>query len=209
MKIKVIDCYNTLQKEFQLLRALDDKNQQQFSAGDRITRLTKTQMYLLTEAVFFAAFRAYEQFLRNSFLIYCCGIQPGKRKLVRSFLQPKTLPHAEMLVKSSMPFLDWSSPDTVIERAEAYLKDGYPIKAPLAANLETLRVLKKIRNHIAHMSNESTQEYKKVVKAHFGTVPFRLPVPGQYLLFACRNKPDTYYLQSFLATMELVARQMA
>ena len=165
-------------------------------------------MHLLTEGVFFAAFRAYEQFMRNVFLLYCCGIQPSGRKLAQSFLHPKTLPHAEALVKSSMPFLDWSSPDTVVERATAYLKDGYPLKAVLAANMEILRTLKRVRNHIAHMSSESGMEFRKVLKAHYGTIPLCIPRPGQYLLLPCKGTPQTYYLRLYIDTMEDVATKL-
>ena len=171
--------------------------------------LTKAQMHLLTEAVFFAAFRTYEQFLRNVFLLYCCGMQSGGRRLVRTFLQPRTLSHAETLVKSSMPFLDWSSPDTLLERSEAYLKDGYPLKIPLSTNIDRLRTLKKVRNHIAHMSGESMFEFKKVLKAHYGTVPLRPPRPGEYLLLPCKNDTTTYYLRSYMSTMEDVAQVIA
>ena len=165
-------------------------------------------MCLLTEAVFFAAFRSYEQFLRNVFLLYSCGIQPGKRRLVRSYLQPRSMKHAESLLKSGMPFLDWSSPDTLVERAEAYLRDGFPVKTPLVSNMELLRELKRMRNHIAHMSSESLEEYKKVIKMHFGTVPLRLPRPGEYLMLQSRRAKNIYYLQEYLEVMERVAEWM-
>jgi len=107
-----------------------------------------------------------------------------------------------------MPFLDWSSPDTLIDRSEAYLKDGFPVKRPLTTNLDTLRALKKVRNHIAHMSGESTVEFKKVLKSHYGTVPLRLLRPGEYLLLPCKGDKSTYYLMSYMDTMEDVAKEM-
>lgn len=162
-------------------------------------------MHLLTEGVFFAAFRAYEQFMRNVFLLYCCGAQPSGGKRAQSFLYPKTLTHAEELVKSSMPFLDWSSPDAVMQRAASYLKDGYPVKSVLAANLEVLRTLKKVRNHIAHMSLESGTEFKKVLREHYGTVPLTILRPGQYLLLPCKGDQRTYYLRLFMDTIEDIA----
>jgi len=210
MKTSPSGAFSLLQSELKTLRLLDDRNQVQFTvvataAGNAIT---KGQMHLLTEALYFAAFRAYEQFLRNIFLLYCCGMQPGRRKLVRSCLQPRSLQHAEALVKSAMPFLDWSSPDTLLERAEAYLKDGYPLKTPLTANLDRLRELKKVRNHIAHMSPESLQECKKVVKTHFATVPLRIPRPGEFLLLPSRRLMNTYYLREYLQFIESVAASM-
>jgi hypothetical protein len=165
-------------------------------------------MHLLSEAVFFAAFRAYGQFLRNVFLLYCCGIKPSERKVVRSYLKPRSIQHAEELVQSSMPFLDWSSPDTLLERSETYLKDGYPIKAPITTNLDTLRELKKVRNHIAHMSKESLEDFKKVVKAHYGTLPLRIPRPGEFLLLPSRRAKGNYYLREYMKIIEDVAIAM-
>lgn len=205
MKTSPSGCLSVLQAEFKTLRALDDRNQKLFSARSPSCRLTKTQMHLLTEAVFFAAFRTYEQFLRNVFLLYCCGVQSDGRRLIRSFLQPKTIQHAETLLKSSMRFVDWKSPDEVIARAEVYLRDGYPLKASLSTNLESLRTLKKIRDHIAHMSAESTAEFKKVLKAHYGTIPLRLPRPGEFLLLPSKGDPASYYLRSYMDLMEDVA----
>ncbi len=208
MKTKPSSAFAALQADLATLQSLDARNQAHYSTATAATVLTKAQMCLLTEAVFFAAFRSYEQFLRNVFLLYCCGIQPSKRRLVRSFLQPRSLSHAEDLVKSAMPFLDWSSPDVLLERSESYLRDGFPLKTPLTANMELLRDLKKLRNHIAHMSGESLQEYKKVLKAHFGTVPLRIPRPGEYLLLPSRRINSMYYLQEYLAGIERVAGWM-
>jgi len=208
MKTIPSGCLSALQSEFRSLRALDDKNQELFSRGSIAKDLTRAQMHLLTEAVFFAAFRTYEQFLCNVFLLYCCGIQSHGRKLVRSFLQPKTILHAEKLLKSSMPFLDWSSPDTLIERAESYLKDGHPLKVPLTTNLNDLRALKKVRNHIAHMSAESLAEFKKVLKTHYGTFPLKLQRPGEFLLLPTKNNSNSYYLRNYMDLMEAVAMQI-
>jgi hypothetical protein len=208
MKTKPSAALKQLQDELATLRSLDARNQTQSAGTGGTPRLTRAQMCLLTEAVFFAAFRAYEQFLRNVFLLYCSGIQSGKRRLVRSFLQPRSVSHAESLVKSAMPFLDWSSPDTLVERAESYLREGYPVKTPITTNMELLRELKRLRNHIAHMSGESSLEFKKLLKAHFGTVPLRIPRPGEYLLLPSRRVRTTYYLLEYLAAIERVAEWM-
>jgi hypothetical protein len=211
MKSKPSSCLTSLKQELNILRALDDKNQTLFATSveqKSKNGITKAQMHLLTEAIFFAAFKTYEQFLRNVFLIYCCGIQPSKRKLVRSYLKPRSIQHAELLIQSSMPFLDWSSPDTLIERSETYLEDGYPIKMPITTNLNSLKALKKIRNHIAHMSKESLEDFKKVVKDHYGTLPLRIPRPGEFLLLTSQRARRNYYLREYIQLIENVAISM-
>ena len=208
MKKTPAKCVIELQSQLQSLRTLDALNQRQFTAGvRRKSGLTKAQLHVLTEAIFFAAFRAYEQFIRNIFVLYCCGVQPNKRRLVRPYLKPKTLKHAEGMIQSAMPFLDWTSPDSVIARAETYLEDGYPVKDVISSNLESLRDLKRIRNHIAHMSKESHDEYLKTVKRHYGTVPLKVPRPGEFLLLT-RSSSSTYYLADYLNLIDGVATQL-
>lgn len=211
MKSKPSICLSSLKQEISMLRAIDSKNQTLFSmptARRRTHGITKAQMHLLTEAIFFAAFRAYEQFLRNVFLLYCCGIQPNKRRLVQSYLKPRSVQHAEELIQSSMPFLDWSNPDILLARSEIYLKDGYPIKAVITTNFERLRELKKIRNHIAHMSKESLDEFKKVVRTHYATLPLMIPRPGEFLLLPSRRVSVSYYLLEYMKVIEDVATCM-
>lgn len=201
-------CLADLKAELASLSKLDVLNQRQFSErGGGASFLTKTQLHVLTEAIFFAAFRSYEQFMLNVFVLYCCGIQPNRRRLVRPYLKPRTLKHAEELVQSSMPFLDWSSPHKVIERAETYLQDGYPIKDVISANIDGLRNLKRIRNHIAHMSKESRLEYLKTVRHHYGTNPLKIPRPGEFLLLRQAGS-TTYYLSYYLGLIEIVATQL-
>ena len=207
MKTTPTKCVIELKSQLQSLRKLDALNQKQFSTDSRKASLTKDQLHVLTEAIFFAAFRSYEQFIRNVFILYCCGIQPSRRKLIHPFLKPKTFEHAEELIQSSMPFLDWSSPDCVIERAQTYLKNGYPIKDVLSLKLDELRDLKRIRNHIAHMSKESRLEYLKIVKKHYGTVPLKVPRPGEFLLLTHRSS-SSYYLEYFLQIIDDIAMQL-
>ncbi len=208
MRTTLAKCVKDLQSQLQSLRKLDSLNQHRFAAGiGRKSGLTKAQLHVLTEAIFFNAFRAYEEFIRNVFVLYCCGVQPNKRRVVRSYLKPQTMSHAEILMQSSRPFLDWSSPDAVIERADTYLEDGYPIKDVISANLEPLRDLKRIRNHIAHMSKESKAEYLKVLKDHYGTVPLRIPCPGEFLLLR-KTGSSTYYLSDYLQIIDSLATQL-
>ena len=207
MKTSLAGCKATLEDEIQSLRKLDSVNQNQLSGG-KGQILTNRQLHLLTEGLFFSAFRAYEQFIKNIFVLYCCGLQPSRRRLVKSYLHPRTMLHVEDLVQSSMPFLDWSSPDILLERAETYLKDGYPIKIPITSNIDELRDLKRIRNHIAHMSKESTSEFKKTLKKHYSVVPIAIPRPGEYLLLTSRRVLNSYYLLDYFELIARVAGQM-
>jgi hypothetical protein len=207
-RIKVSAPLREFQEELGRLVRFDTENQRNFSAstGSSVRgSLSARQLQLLTESIFFAAFRAYQNFLRDIFLLYCLEKRPRSGKRVRSYLKPKNFGHAELLIQSQMPFLDWVSPDNVIERAELYLERGFPVRLPYTAGRETFLDMKKIRNHIAHNSKESLREYKKVLRKHYTIVPLVIPTPGQFLLETDRRHPNKYKLQVYLEFLQQIS----
>jgi len=177
------------------LERFDSGNQRKFSSS--IHPFSKNQLHFLTESIFFRAFRSYEKLVRDIFLLYCLGIKSDSGKRASSYLNPNGFLHAETLIKSQLRFLDWGNPDIVIERAETYLKNGYPMKLPLSSNREALQDYRKIRNHIAHDSKESFDGYISVLRKHYGTVPLSIPCPGEFLLRNDRAHPSKYNLQVY------------
>lgn len=201
---------NDFHSELRSLERLDAENQRNFSTstgGSSSKGLSQWQLYLLTESIFFSAFRAYENFIRDVFLLYCMEKRPPSGAKARSFLKPKNFNHTERLIQSSMPFLDWTEPDTVLDRAELYLNEGFPVKLPYTTNRETLREFKRIRNHIAHYSKKSLQDYKKVLRQHYGTVPLSIPSPGEFLL-ASEKGSRKYKLLTFFDIMRKVSKDL-
>ena len=195
-------------RELDRLERFDAKSQARFSAHPGIppsNRLFKHQLHFLTEAVFFRAFRAYESFVRDVFLLYCLGKRPRSGARVASFLNPRSFLHAEELVQSSMRFLDWTNPDIVIKRAELYLRDGFPIKLPYTVYRETLSDFRRIRNHIAHDSKESLAGYQTVLRRHYGTIPLKVPPPGEFLLVMDKKDPTKYKLLVFFDLMRTLS----
>lgn len=184
---------------------IDNQNQVLLGEG----KLKKWQLHLFTETVFFNSYRDFEVFLRDCFLLYCLGHQAGSRKKVVSYLNAKDFLHAEKLIQSSMPFLDWTEPDTIIGRAELYLKDGYPIKLPISTHKTALRDYKKIRNHIAHSSEVSLAQYKKTVTVALARLPLEIPRPGDFLLMSDRSRSGHYHLQSYFELLGTLAAQLA
>ncbi len=196
---KVSAVANDFRAELGRLERFDSENQSRFSGSSRT--LSKPQLWFLTEAVFFRAFRAYDGFIRDIFLLYCLEKRPLSGFPVKSFLKPRNFLHAERLLQSTRPFLDWANPDMVIERAETYLADGFPIKLPYSSNRETLSDMRYVRNHIAHESKESLSAYVRVLIRHYGTVPLTTPSPGEFLLEIDAADPNKYKLQVFFDVM--------
>ena len=193
-RIKISASYNSFIHEINKLRRFDFLNHKKFISHE----LTKAQMEFLVESIFFAAFKTYEGFIREIFVLYCLEKQTPSKTLIKSYLKPKNFEHSELLVKSSMPFLDWTNPEIIIERSELYLENGYPIKLPYTANLQQLRNFKKLRNHIAHNSLETETQYEKLVRSYYnGIKPMIIPTPGQYLMLTSKLNAKNYLLLDF------------
>ena len=198
---KVSAVHSDFLKEINRLKRFDGDNQINYQNGI----LTKKQIHILVESCFFSAFREYENFIRDIFILYTQEKSRTNGRRVKSYLKPTDFFHAEKLMKSSMHFLDWNSPDIIIERSEVYLKDGYPIKSPYTMNRTRLANYKKLRNHIAHNSFESLKSYKSVLRSYHGTVPLRIPSVGEYLMLTSNANPSQYNLLEFFDLIENMA----
>lgn len=200
-RIKISAAYNDFSSQINSLRSFDATNQTNFQSN----KLSKKQLYFLTESIFFNAFREYENLVRDIFVLYTQEKKRTNGRKVKSYLQPRDFYHAENLIKSSMKFLDWNTPNTIIERSELYLKDGYPIKTPYTTNRTSLVQYKRLRNHIAHNSIESLSGFKKILRSYYGTNPLKIPSVGEYLVLTSKQDATKYHLLEFFDLIEDMA----
>ncbi|HAB28714.1 MAG TPA: hypothetical protein DCM10_19495 [Xanthomarina gelatinilytica] len=203
-RIKISAAYNDFCSQINSLKNFDSTNQTNFQNND----LSKKQLYFLTESIFFNAFREYENLIRDVFILYTQEKKRSNGTKVKSFLKPKDFFHAENLIKSSMQFLDWNTPNTIIDRSELYLKDGYPIKLPYTVNRTELLQYKRLRNHIAHNSVESLSGFKKILRSYYGTNPLKIPSVGEYLMLTSKRDGTKYHLLEFFELLEDMANRI-
>ena len=210
-RLKISAPYREFIQEINSLIRIDNNNQSSFSSTISQSKqiISKHQLVLLTEGLFFSAYRAFESLVEEVFLLYTLEKPNIKNKKTVSYLKPRNFEHAFDLIKSSLRYLDWQSPDIVINRAETYLKNGGQIKTPLTSNRVILNQMKKIRNRIAHTSRESLNEYKKVLLSHYKIIPLKIPKPGDFLLnIVPGSNPPIHYLVYFLENLKNIATDM-
>ncbi|PPK98237.1 hypothetical protein [Parapedobacter indicus] len=200
-RVKIAAVYNDLVRELNGLKKLDTLNQTNFQES----KISKKQLHVLTEFIFFNAFIAYENFIRDTFLLYTLEKKNSRNDIVTSYLKPKDFFHAEKLIQSSMTVIDWNSPDTIIERAELYLKDGFPIKAYYISTKSKLTSYRLLRNHIAHKSSKSLDGYKKVLRQYYGIIPLQTPTIGEYLLLTSKTDRTKYHLLEIFEFFEILS----
>jgi hypothetical protein len=202
---KISASHKSFVTELSRLERFDASNQKKFSAGT----LGKLQRDLLVESIFFAAFRSYEGFIREIFVLYTLEKQSNRKPKVKSYLKARNFEHAEQMIKSSMEFLDWTSPDNIINRSELFLVNGHTIKLPYTINRQQLSAFKKIRNHIAHNSIESELQFEKIVRLyHNGIIPLKMPTPADYLMYSSHQNPQNYVLLDFFALLRNMAASL-
>lgn len=179
-------------------------------ANNAATGMLESERHLLYEAIFLRLFRAYENLLENVFLSYLLGEPTTTGIAVVAHVTPTNREHARAIVTSSQPFLDWTSPQVVVKRAETYIVTGEPIRTAITTSQSYLQQAKKIRNHIAHNSTESSKEFNAVVVHFLLTAPMNSVAAGEFLAMKptagpCKNKE---ILGFFLEKLEVTARSL-
>jgi hypothetical protein len=194
--------------EIDRLLRLDAQNQQRFRAGPgrpSPAALSSNQINLITEGIFLRGFSSYEKFLEEIFVFYARGRSTRSGDAVESFLRPRNGTHARDMIKSHMTFLEWNSPEIIIQRCDIYLRDGGPIKMALISNLTRLGYMRRIRNAIVHRSREALDRYATVVRNELRVMPLEIPNPGEFLLSTDPRARSTYFLISYLDVLRNVA----
>lgn len=201
--------YADFVKELSALARWDKDNQKAYSTelGRRPAgKISKRQLHALTESTFFGAFRAYENFVRELFILYCQEKPTTDNFPVKSYLKPRSFSHAEELIRSSMRFTDWNDPEAIIRRSDLFLRGGFPVRDMYTTNKNTFDDMKVLRNHIAHRSVESFKAYRRILQRHLRTQPLCTPEPGEFLLFTDDADPTKYRLQSYLYFLAQAAK---
>jgi hypothetical protein len=179
-------------------------------ANNATTGMLEPERHLLYEAIFLRLFRAYENLLENVFLSYLTGEPTQGGAQVQSHVTPTSRDHARALITSSQAFLDWTSPQVVIKRAETYIISGEPIRTAITTSQSHLQQAKKIRNHIAHNSTESAKDFNSIVVHFMLTAPMTPISAGEFLALTpasgpCANKE---ILSFFLEKLENTVRAL-
>jgi len=172
------------------LITLDSEYQNvQFNSSDALT--------LAIEYLFLEGYKIWENFLEAIFLSYSRYNDPISGKRPFPYLAPKTESHALDLLKLEKNYLDWTSPDNVVKRAEICFRSHSIITTPIKASMQDLRDAKKLRNHIAHSSEESERIFQNISRNRIGQ---KVKRPG---VFLNKISPDSinnynvYFLELF------------
>lgn len=125
---------------------------------------------IVTEACFLKLFITFEEFLEKSFFHYLTGRMSTVRWRPSKYAKPPTVEHAQRMLAGRQSYVDWSTPDTVKNRAENYFLDGEPFKTPINSAHQHWKDMKTVRNSTAHMSQNTQVKLDNLFKHWTGNV---------------------------------------
>ena len=159
---------------------------------------------IMAEGLFLRAFCAYENDLEALFLHYVSGGRSLDGLSANTLLNVETEADARNVVFGGKDFLNWANPGETRSTASRYLENGWPINQMMNNQSQNLSDCTFIRNHIAHNSHHSQNQFDKVQRNLFRTervFPFS---PGQLLRTRHRKNKSIqieYYLNALHVTL--------
>lgn len=186
-----------LERSFKLIR----------SASEQRPPLPRNNVFLIYELSFLKMFLAWEYFIENTFIIYMLGKEKNIRYRPKAYVMPKDEKHAYDFVRGDRDFADWSSPDIVIRKAKLFFEDGMPYRDALSPSRGDIQNMKTIRNAIVHMSLESREKFKTLVRSKLGYAKSKI-TPGEFLSLPLENR-NLVYISYFRNQLEIVCDKIA
>ena len=154
----------------------------------------------MAEAIFFRLYREYERFVETVFIRFACGWPAPSSNPVRTVLRVDDIARVEDIVRGEREFVDWGKPDIILERANRYLEDGYPLAGVVPSFHSDLVNLNRIRNFIAHDSDSAAKGFAKVLSASLRTLPTSQIGAGEFLLMR-GGRNNSYFLNYYSRRM--------
>jgi len=153
----------------------------------------------LAEALLFRLYRAQERLVRAIFLDTCVSHKSFLGNDVDSRLSCSDWGTAEGILKASgANFLNWGNPQQTTMRASLIFDDGFPITDMIAPLHSTLVDLQRIRNFVAHDSEEAASQFRKAASNYLSGGTSALTSAGD-LLLSRRRARDAYVLSQLIS----------
>ena len=162
-----------------------------------LTLLEKEKIF---EGLFLDAFKNYELTIEKLFIAAMLTRETIARKRFYSYVRPRNVNHAKDILLLEKDYIDWANPESVITRAEALFQNHCIITDCIKTNMQFLGDSRKVRNAIAHSSEESIKKFNKVLNKYLGTKPVIRRTPGWFLnqLYTSNPAGVTKFIKHFL-----------
>lgn len=163
----------------------------------------------LVELALLRAYRAWEAFLEESFLLFMVGGSPGRRRAPKRLVVPASRVTARLLALQGRNYPEWGE-DKTLKLAKVFFRGGEPYEGALRTRANRLADIRSVRNEIAHGSPESRSRFLAVARKELkGVVPARL-TPGGFLDTSMPSvSPPQAFLEGYLELLRAAAKEIA
>ncbi|MBI3507251.1 MAG: hypothetical protein HY059_20640 [Proteobacteria bacterium] len=167
----------------------------------------KLELETLTEGLYLAVHREFEEFLERIFMLYLSRSNYVSMLGVKALVQPKSEEHARKLLKGAhRGRVDWNDTGVVADRADIYFKSGQPFSVVIRPRQAILKEMQIIRNRVAHSSGEAETKFQNVVTAYFSVPPINRVQPGEFLNLPAKATPSISNFHYFISVIRAVSR---
>lgn len=197
---KLVELNERLEKN--LLLAKDARDFHELRGGS-LRQIRQSRVCQINEMAFLGMFLSWEDFIEATFIRYMCGASTNTRYKPKVFVSPINLEHAlKFFVVKPRDYVEWSSGQLVIERAEMVFRDGEPYTSAIRPSLTDLNDMRQIRNAIAHRSGTAWKKFESTVRRILGSRPRGL-APGMFLglTHVSGGKPFIEYYKDVLSVV--------
>lgn len=122
------------------------------------------------DGAFLSLFMAFEKFLECSFVCYMMGQNGLNGNAFSKYVSPQNEENALAILKGTSRFADFTNRDTIIKLAHNFFDNGGPYTYLNSISVD-FEEMKKVRNAISHVSNESERAFKGLVRTKLGALP--------------------------------------
>lgn len=161
------------------------------SINEAQPRFPPDQVCLAYEFSFLRCFLAWEWFIENTFILYMLGEKTDKGYRPKCYVKPVNREHAYDFVKEGRDYADWTSPDIVIRKSRLFFENGDPYEDALGPITSDIQDMKTIRNAIVHMSAESREKVRTLIRDKLVYARGGIAV-GEFLSVMLKGKDITY-----------------
>lgn len=159
------------------------------------------------EAAFLQMYKAWEGLLEEAFIAYMCQRLSFDGAYVASHVRAASDDIARGVLYQNRPFVEWSDPDVVRDRAKCYFHGGSRIEAAFGPALGPLREMTKLRNAIAHASPLARRRFYELVQQVFGGAPV-IARPAEFLIQNDPQNPTTTLFDRYATVLEVTATKI-
>ncbi len=172
------------------------------------TGFTKRHEDLIVQIAFLRGFISWETFLEESFILYLLGMSSPKGTSATRFAMPPDRERAEKLVAEGKQFADWTTTDSIIQKAERFFDNGIPFSGPLKSKNSTLSEIKIIRNAVTHSSKHCQEQFRKLVRSKLPVYTPGLTVGDFLSMTIPHSSPPESFLEKYISELIFVAEQI-